>query len=300
MPARPYFSVIIPCYNRKRELNRALESLCVQTFKDFDVLVCDDGSTDLTRDVVASFTGKMAVTYLREENWGGPARPRNNGLKVARGEWVCFLDSDDWWYPEKLATVFAFTHKADVIHHDCAVFDSSGKKFLQMRGRQLKKPVFIDLMTGWNALYTSTVCVKKTILDSVGGFSEDRALIAIEDFDLWTRISRVTDLFIHIPRILGAYWTDGGNISVFSEKSIARETAFYERFSVYLVSEERREAAKMLSYRKGIILWHLGHNTESRKMFVNALGTKRFRTWLLAPLWITATFFIHKKAGRRA
>lgn len=294
MIGSPFFSIIIPTYNRAEKLRRALDSVASQSFKNFEVLVCDDGSADHTKEVVDSFQGKMALTYIWEKNWGGPARPRNNGLKIAGGEWVCYLDSDDWWYPEKLATVFASANDADVIHHDCAVFDDNGKKFLTMRGRQLKKPVFIDLMTGWNALHTSTVCIRKYILDEVGEFSEERALIAIEDFELWTRISRVTDRFIHIPRILGAYWADGGNISAFSADSIARETALHESYAEYLATEDRLEAARMLSYRKGIILWHLGRNIESRDMFVKARGAKRFRTWLLTPLWIAITVFIHK------
>lgn len=293
MSSRPFFSVIIPTYNRAEQLRRALESVVAQTFADFEVIVCDDGSSDHTQEIVASFSDSIPVTYLREENWGGPARPRNNGLKVAQGAWVCFLDADDWWYPGKLATVFSRTGSADVVHHDCAVFDGGGKKFLKMRGRQLSTPAFVDLMTGWNALHTSTVCVKKAILDKVGGFTEERALIAIEDFDLWIRISRITDLFTHIPLALGAYWVSAGNISMFSSKSIERESVVHENYVGYLSPGERREAAKMLSYRKGIILWHLGRYCESRKMFLQAWGARRFRTCLLIPLWIIMTIFMH-------
>lgn len=294
----PFFSVIIPTFNRAEKLNRALDSLAAQTLKDFEVIVCDDGSTDRTKEVVDSFKGKITVTYLREENWGGPARPRNNGLRVAQGKWICFLDADDWWYPQKLATVFASTDKADIIHHDCAVFDGNGKKFINMRGRQLKKPVFIDLMTRWNALHTSTVCIKKTIMDQVGGFSEEKKLIAIEDFELWLRISRITDHFVHIPCLLGAYWAADDNISSFSELSIAREVFVHDRFATDLAPDDYREAEKMLFYRKGIILWHLGCNRESRNMFEQALGSKRFRTRLLVPLWIAISIFIHRSNNR--
>ena len=297
---QPFFSVIIPTFNRAEMLRRALESVALQSFRDFEVIVCDDGSTDGSQEVALSFAGRMDVSYLREENWGGPARPRNNGIKVARGEWVCFLDADDWWYPEKLATVFAATTKADVVHHDCAVFDANGKKFLNMRGRQLQSPVFADLMTGWNALHTSTVCVRKALLDEVGGFSEDSALIAIEDFHLWVRIARVSERFVHLPRILGAYWTDGGNISSFSPTSMVRETALHDCFTPLLAGNERREAQRMLCYRKGLILWSLGRNSESREMFGKALGAKRLRTRLLAPLWIAITVVVHRThCGRK-
>jgi glycosyltransferase involved in cell wall biosynthesis len=295
----PFFSVIIPTFNRAEKLRRALESVVSQTFSDYEVIVCDDGSIDHTREIVDSFTGRIAIKYLREENWGGPARPRNNGLKAACGEWVCFLDADDWWFPGKLSTVFAAIGNADVVHHDCDVFDGSVKKIIKMRGRQLSTPVFIDLMTGWNALHTSTVCVKKTILEDAGGFSEERALIAIEDFDLWLRISRVTDRFSHIPRLLGAYEVSNGSISSFSTESIERETLIHERYVAQLAPTDRREATKMLAYRKGIILWHLGRNSESRKMFIDSLGARRFRTKILAPLWIAITVFITRNNCRR-
>lgn len=293
-----FFSVIIPTFNRAEKLRRALESLAAQTFTDFEVIVCDDGSFDHTPEVVDTYKGRFTLKYMWDETWGGPARPRNRGLGVARGDWICFLDSDDWWYPNKLATVFTFTQKADIIHHDSAVFDENGKKFLNMRGRQLTKPVFVDLMTGWNGLHTSTVCVKKTVLESAGVFSEERSLIAIEDFDLWLRISRVTDRFTHVPLILGAYWASGGNISEFSMESIARETSVHEHYLAYLDPKDRREALIMLNYRAGIIFWHLGRYLESRKMFLKTLGAKRFRTRLLAPLWIAITFIFHKTDDR--
>lgn len=298
MKKPPFYSVILPTFNRAEKLRRALESLAAQTFTDFEVIVCDDGSTDHSPEVVDSFKESFHITYLWEENWGGPARPRNKGLGVARGEWICFLDSDDWWYPEKLATIVDFTPNADVIHHDSDVFDEKGKKFLNMRGRQLKKPAFVDLMTGWNGLHTSTVCVRKSVLDEVGVFSEDRAFIAIEDFDLWIRISRITDRFTHIPRILSSYLASGGNISEFSAESIERENLVHVSYVEYLDPLDRREAVKMLSYRKGIILWHLGRNRESREMFINAFGAKRFRNRLLTPLWIAVTLFVHGSVHR--
>lgn len=289
MTSSPFFSIIIPTYNRAELFRRALESVATQTFTDFEVIVCDDGSSDHTSEVVDNFKDSFAIRYLREENWGGPARPRNNGLNVARGEWICFLDADDWWFPGKLAAVFAAIGNVDVVHHDCAVFDGSVKRILKMRGRQLSAPVFVDLMTAWNALHTSTVCVKKTILEEVGGFSEERALIAIEDFDLWLRISRITDRFGHIPRVLGAYGVSHGNISSFSTGSIERETLVHERYVAQLSPTDRREAERMLAYRKGIILWHLGRYCESKRMFMDTLGANRSRTKLIAPLWIAIT-----------
>ena len=75
------FSIIIPTYNRALLLKRCLDSLCSQTYRDFEVIVCDDGSTDGTNEIINQFEDKLSLKYLYDTNWGGPARPRNNGIK---------------------------------------------------------------------------------------------------------------------------------------------------------------------------------------------------------------------------
>src|SRR4051812_44609569 len=115
---KPTFSIIIPTYNRAEKLRHSLHSIEKQTFNDFEVLVCDDGSKDHTREVVSFFenTG-MNIRYFFNDNWGGPAFPRNVGIANARAEWVCFLDSDDAWYPTKLERCAAYINNFDFICH---------------------------------------------------------------------------------------------------------------------------------------------------------------------------------------
>src|SRR5690242_1512065 len=86
----PRVSVVIPTYNRAREMRRCLDSLVSQSFRDFEVLVCDDGSTDETATVAAAFETRLQLAYHWAENFGGPARPRNIGLHRARGIYVAF------------------------------------------------------------------------------------------------------------------------------------------------------------------------------------------------------------------
>ena len=86
--ATPLFSVVIPTYNRANMLQRALESVLAQSYDNFEILVMDDGSTDNTAEVVASFTDPR-ITYRWNKNFGGPARPRNKGIALAKGEWIC-------------------------------------------------------------------------------------------------------------------------------------------------------------------------------------------------------------------
>ena len=214
----PRTSIIIPTYNRARDLDRCLESLCRQTDNDFEVLVCDDGSTDDTAEVAACFAVRLPLLYLRQDNFGGPARPRNNGLRHARGMYVAFLDSDDWWLPEKLEqSVARLDVGADLVYHDLYLVSgwtgTNQRTFRRAATRKVVAPVFDDLLFNGNAINTSSVVTRREQMLAIGGFSEDRALIAGEDYEAWLRLARTTDKFERIEAPLGFYWAGGGNIS---------------------------------------------------------------------------------------
>lgn len=230
MPASapPKVTVIIPTYNRAGCLGRCLDSLVAQSFKDFEVVVCDDGSTDESGAIAQSYKCKLNLSYHWAENSGGPARPRNAGLGMARGAYLAFLDSDDWWAPGKLAeSVRRLDAGADLVYHDLRIVRSLRHKLLRRRARTraLTVPAFDDLLTNGNALTNSSVVVRREILERVGGFSEDPALIACEDYDAWLRIARVTERFERIDEPLGFYWLGGGALT-----SPRRIISYLERF----------------------------------------------------------------------
>ena len=91
---------MIPTYNRASLIGAAIESVLAQTYTDFEVIVVDDGSTDNTREIVGRYGDRVRYTYIENS---GPARARNVGMSLARGEYLCLLDSDDLYYPHKLA-----------------------------------------------------------------------------------------------------------------------------------------------------------------------------------------------------
>jgi glycosyltransferase involved in cell wall biosynthesis len=274
----PTFSVVIPTYNRAELLRRALRSLAAQTYKNFEVIVCDDGSTDATKQVCASFSGDLAITYIWEENWGGPARPRNNGLKVARGLYIGFLDSDDWWYPDKLEVIAKYFPESDVVYHDLDVLTPEGKKyFKRMRGRKLNSSPFIDLMVNGDALSNSAVVIKKSLVDQVGGLSEDRLLIAAEDSDLWLKIARITNRFRYIPKSLGAYCRWEGNATQMSEKQIARVKALSQSHKSFLTGEDKKQHEMLLSYMVGMTRYRMGLSDDARAAFKVSVGSARWK-----------------------
>ena len=96
----PLVSVIIPTYNSSQYIKEAIDSVLAQTYKNFEIIVIDDGSTDNTKEVLAPYLSVIKYIY---KNNGGPASARNRGIKEANGEFVAFLDADDVWKPDRLA-----------------------------------------------------------------------------------------------------------------------------------------------------------------------------------------------------
>ncbi len=214
--SNPMVSIVIPTYNRAADIPRCLESLIAQDFHDFEVIICDDGSTDNTSIVVAGYEQVLDITYIYCENFGGPARPRNRGIELARAPYIAFLDSDDWWTPNKLRlSLDALNKGADIVYHDLYIVKTAEQSKFQkiIRSRTLKSPVFDQLLAHGNALNNSSVVVKKRLLIEIGFVSEEKNLIGIEDYDTWLRIARLTSKFERIPYVLGYYWLGGGNIS---------------------------------------------------------------------------------------
>jgi len=209
-------SVVIPTYNRAKDLPRCLDSLIAQDFQDFEVLICDDGSTDDTSTVVAKYTHLLDITYCYCEHFGGPARPRNRGIALASSPYIAFLDSDDWWTPAKLRlSLEALDAGADIVSHDLYIVTKPNQSIFSkiVRSRELNSPVFDDLLAHGNGLLNSSVVVRKCLLVEIGGISEELNLIPYDDFDTWLRISKLTNKFKRIPYTLGYYWMGGGNIS---------------------------------------------------------------------------------------
>jgi glycosyltransferase involved in cell wall biosynthesis len=192
-------SVVIPTYNTLPYLKQTLESVLAQTHAPLEVLVVDDGSTDGTPDVAQAFGEPVRV--IRQQN-RGVCRARNRGFQASRGEFVCFLDHDDYWYPWKLALQL----QALQSHPEVAVVFTDFKPWLPQNGafadpRELgsAQAPALDIdpdLSGW--IYhrllltcwalTSTTLIRRSAFEQVGGF--DEALPYAEDWDLWLRLCR--------------------------------------------------------------------------------------------------------------
>jgi len=210
---RIIISVIIPTYNRANDLRRALDSLTAQNFALFEVIICDDGSTDNTKEVVNEYLQKLNILYFKINNSGKPAVPRNLGIAKANGIYIAFLDSDDWWAKDKLKISIELLERGyDLVYSDFFSVESE-KKIHLIKVRSLSSNITQDLLVDGNPICNSSVVIRKSILDLAGPLNEGNDFIAWEDFDLWLRISIITNKFYHISEPLVYYWDGGGNIS---------------------------------------------------------------------------------------
>src|SRR5690606_1176147 len=132
---QPLVSVITPTYNRADFIGEAVESVLAQTYPNFELVIIDDGSTDNTRDILEPYLKDSRIRLFHQQNQGQSVA-RNRGLEEATGEFICFLDSDNAWFPEKLEkSLKAFDHnpESDVVYGDFVVIDEQGRELGENR-----------------------------------------------------------------------------------------------------------------------------------------------------------------------
>lgn len=184
----PKVSVIIPTYNCARYLGQAIESVMNQTYRDVEIIVVDDGSTDETSQIMDKYGAN--VHYIRQDNRGMSAA-RNRAIDSSSGELIALLDADDWWEPTKLEEqVSTLAQDPDVclVYSDLKVVHDDGSitpSFLSSRPMAASGYIFDQLLENCFIL-PSTVLLWRTCLDQVGMF--DETMRSHEDIDLWLRM----------------------------------------------------------------------------------------------------------------
>ena len=274
--------MVIPVFNRSVELRRALTSLARQTTQVFEVIVCDDGSTEDITAVLSPFREKLTVHYLRIPNSGGPARPRNTAIASAQGEWIALLDSDDWWDDNRLEVVVAqLSSEVDLVYHRLRVACPVGLTRTLEKRPAIGEPLIgspLKHMALWgNPIPNSSVTVRRSSLLEMGGFAEQSDIV--EDFDGWMRLAEAGSRFAFINQILGTYWLGADGISAFSERQIAQERVLFERHFDHFDASYRMQAQACHHYRMGAMQLQLGQDIAGA--YANMLRAKRLPTLTL-------------------
>jgi glycosyltransferase involved in cell wall biosynthesis len=246
-------SVVIPTYNRVQMLDRALASVYKQTLTPTEIIVVDDGSQDSTQELLLRHYPQ--VKHIKQHRQGVSAA-RNTGIKIAKGNWVALLDSDDEWLPRKLEKQMAVAQKEPTISliHCGETWFRNGqhvnpKKYHKKSGGELFSVSLLRCM-----ISPSSVVMKKTLLELHGGF--DELLPACEDYDLWLRVTAREKVgFVDEPLV----YKHGGHSDQLSETMPILDQ--YRVQSLYkiileapLTSPQRQEAKEILRKKLDIVL----------------------------------------------
>ena len=233
----PLVTIIIPTYNREFCIGRSIKSVIDQTFTNWELIVVDNNSTDNTVEVVNNFLDER-ISVEKINNNGVVAKSRNLGIRLAKGIFVAFLDSDDWWKPKKLESALKQLELgSDLVYHDLykvSKISAITKKNVTINSRPLHSPVFIDLLSNGNAVWNSSVVVRRRLLEEINGFSEEEDLVGSEDFDGWLRISKLSEKFDRLDDVLGYYWAGGGNLTS-AKRTLKNNLFLRERYAGELV-----------------------------------------------------------------
>lgn len=296
--ALPKVSIVIPNYNRADCLERCLDSLVAQTFNDFEVIICDDGSTDNSEEVVNRYVDRLNLKFETAINFGGPARPRNLGIVSSRAPYIAFLDSDDWWTPNKLFNSIPLLEAgADLVYHDLYIVSSKHqtKYKRKIRSTHPKIPMFHSLLCTGFSIPNSSVIIRKKILEQIGGITEDKDLISVEDYDTWIRVSKITEKFVRLDTCDGYYWVGGGNISAASQKQQSKIKKLYSQYIETLPINKRDVAEKFLTYRVARIAQNHNDFATAINSYLKVIGSSlEFRYQLKALILLTQTLWNQK------
>lgn len=188
----PYFSIILPTYNRAHLLSKAIESVLAQTFTDWELLIVDDGSTDNTKELVMAYSDER-IRYIYQENQERSAA-RNNGINHAFGTYICFLDSDDYYLDKKLENLFHYIEKTEnkkCLFYDGVLLDIEGIRENQNFPIKKNQETFHEFILT-HIFFSLQICGQIEIFRH---FNFNSSIRIGEDIELWCRIVKSYSIF---------------------------------------------------------------------------------------------------------
>jgi len=281
-------SIIITSYNRLDKIKRAVDSALHQTYKDFEIIIVDDYSTDGSIEYLKTFNNPKIAAYFFNEN-KGQAKATNFAVEKAKGKWIAFLDADDYWSHEKLLVFMKEIQKQDDIYK---LFYSS-KYIINSNGDVLRRIIakeegFIhDKVKLLNPIgCQSSAMVKKDSYLAVGGL--DEKLAATKDWDLWVRLTHKIKVKA-ISETLTYYEENNESISSNLSRVIkGREQFWKKHFPLGMTTYEKRISYLLF----GKFILNRGHKIKSRYYFLQAWKANIFHPFGL--LYFVISFLPHK------
>jgi len=269
-------SIIMPVYNRQDTITYSISSIVSQTYTYFELIVIDDGSTDKTASIVQSFSDNR-IKYIGLNENVGAAAARNIGLKRAKGQWISFQDSDDYWEPEKLSKQVQLINvkSPSIIFTSFIRYKNGVEEYIPKNRKNLTIPkegyLHKQLLQG-NFIATPTVILPKVFLEQNGAFNDQ--MPRFQDWELWLRLS-VNHPFIWVdePLVRVKYTED--SISSSDIKLIQGYEMIWKIHKQMFINAGQEHVARFL-FSFGHNLSLCGDTKKGRKVLVQSLQYKFF------------------------
>lgn len=303
-------SVIVPVYNRVEYVAETIESILAQTYESLELVLINDGSTDDSLAILKAYQQRFPdkIVVIDQTNQGQIAA-RNNGIKQASGHFIAFLDSDDLWYPEKLALQIPLFQNANIGLVYCAIenIDANGAVIsTEMCDEKITDTIYEHLLVQ-NRMTGGSVVVTKTALDDVGLF--DPAFKAAENWDLWLRVTQKYKAAL-VNKVLVKYRMHAGNMSKNSLLMLEAKENIINKHSDLANDKPALRGALLkaradLAYRYGLYYSLKGDYSLARKFFKTAnrfvpgykdVNQRIYRSYLGKSVNMLLSFFKHKLA----
>ncbi|WP_434980520.1 glycosyltransferase family 2 protein [Daejeonia sp. YH14] len=280
----PFFSIIIPLYNKEYYIRNTLECVLNQTFGDFEIVIVNDGSTDKSAEVIKAVKDER-IRVFHQENQGVSAA-RNMGMQVADGEYFCFLDADDYWYPHFLEMFYKIIRK----YYKYKIFSAAIE--LEVFGKIIpakytlhnlaEDNIYIEnyfkASMGYSVLWTSSSVFHKSVFHVSGVF--DTTMKSGEDTDLWIRVGEYFDI-VFINKILARYVCDPQSLSRNRDYKKSSKIRYEKYYSMEQEFPEVRKFLDLNRYSEVITLKLSGNfagakNLKKQINFRNLSSKKKF------------------------
>ncbi len=235
----------MPTYDSENYIKTCIDSILEQSYQNYEIIIIDNQSSDGTLNIINSYKSEK-IKFFSIQNKGQVSLSRNLGIKNAQGDWLAFLDSDDYWYKDKLMHIMKnFSSKYDFIFHDMDTMIEN--KFIKQRPRLKKnipkKNLIEYLLVNGNPIANSSVIVKKYLLESIGYIAEEQPSFTI-DYHTWLKISLVSQDYYHCNKTFGVYRTHKKNLS----SQVSTSKYYFKILNHFKNSISRNAYKKALGY----------------------------------------------------
>lgn len=299
----PKVTVLMSVYNGERYLREAIDSILNQCFEDFEFLIINDASADNTEEILKNYKDSRIKVIINKKNLG-LTKSLNKGLKIAKGEYIARMDSDDISLPKRLeeeVKVLDLDGNIGLVGTYCFVMDEEGR--ILSRLSSLSKSIKNGLMSV-NQFVHSSVMIRKKCLDATGYYREEFKFA--QDYDLWLRISESFKI-MNIPKYLHKWRFDTKSISFSKNEEqskyaalalkLAKERRLKGEDSLQVLSLKQRKAFNMIdkfkfkpndvsqnyNYWAGVVILNKGKKSDALKLLTQSLAYDFFNyhTWIL-------------------